>query len=461
MRKMSKMMGIAGIALAIGLVLAGCPTASSPGGGDATTASGPGGGDVASAVYSGFDAAGNQYTLTINKDPGRAAYSPKAGDAYVLVIVIPGGMLESTGAVQGFTGGVFTLVNTGNRAVEFTVIVSDTGIASIPDSIPLDTGGIHDQLGAMNPGTGSEAITTSSRAYTGTITGYTGNGTMYARYYGDTAIGWVNNIGTVLGGAFSFNLKDIPIVASELYPASTMVDFSSRVGQITALDNKVTLSNQDAKIFYASVYIVKPGENVGYALDYGNGIGAVIGVGDTIFSTYVYADRSVTINGSLSYIETYNFGGGFGGSDTYSKTYNLTLAQGWNIMYTSYTDEGSSPNANINTYNYSSTPFGGCAYLLDDSGIDEISYSLSGGTLTFGNWDLESGTEPFPIGKWNKRGSTPTDGASIQFTVGNMYTQKGWSTYNGTLEKYTITGGYDVDVVPGTIRQDVRTSYWH
>ena len=40
-----------------------------------------GGGNQASVSYSGYDVEGNQYTLTVT-DPGKAAYSPKAGLLY-------------------------------------------------------------------------------------------------------------------------------------------------------------------------------------------------------------------------------------------------------------------------------------------------------------------------------------------------------------------------------------------
>jgi len=140
MRTMKRMMGIAGLALAIGLVLAcSTPTSSSasPGG----TISG--GGDSGSASYSGFDADDNYYTLTI-KAAGRAAYAPRAGDTYVLTMLISDVTGISTGTVSAFAGSVFTL-----SGGAFTVTVSGSAIESISGTIPLEDGGTQPAPGGV------------------------------------------------------------------------------------------------------------------------------------------------------------------------------------------------------------------------------------------------------------------------------------------------------------------------
>ena len=123
MNKMSKMMGI--VCLALAIALAGCPTTSPEE-------------DATSVAYSGYDESGNKYTLTISKGPGKAAYSPKDGDTYVLKIIIGNETETSTGTVQEFTSYTFTLV--ASKGGTFTVTVSGSAIASISGTFTLDTG---------------------------------------------------------------------------------------------------------------------------------------------------------------------------------------------------------------------------------------------------------------------------------------------------------------------------------
>ena len=100
--------------------------------------SGGGGGSGSSVTYSGT-AEGVNYVLTITKDAGKAAYSPKSGDGYVLKI---NNVTKSTGTVQNASGGALTLKPSHSGAAAFTVMVAGAEIAAISGDITADNGAV-------------------------------------------------------------------------------------------------------------------------------------------------------------------------------------------------------------------------------------------------------------------------------------------------------------------------------
>jgi hypothetical protein len=102
-----------------------------------------GGGDT--ATYTG-NAGGTQYRLTITANSAKAAYIPKSGDSYVLVI----GTQRSEGKVIIISGG-FSLTPDG-ETVPFTVAVKGNGITAIDGDIKLVGGGTVKGPITMTPG---------------------------------------------------------------------------------------------------------------------------------------------------------------------------------------------------------------------------------------------------------------------------------------------------------------------
>jgi len=104
---------------------------------------GSGGGDPTSASYSGYNDDGSRYKLTV-KEPGKAAYSPKAGDIFTLVITKSGVSKTISGTVQDFTNNTtFTLDGDGT----LTITVSGSGITDISGTFGDFTG-----PGTVKPG---------------------------------------------------------------------------------------------------------------------------------------------------------------------------------------------------------------------------------------------------------------------------------------------------------------------
>ncbi|MDR2758487.1 MAG: hypothetical protein LBB78_03815 [Spirochaetaceae bacterium] len=130
--------GIAVLVAAAMFITAGCDTGSGGGGGSGTT-----------VTYTGT-ASGTTYTLTITKNTSKAAYTPQAGDSYVLTI----GGQKSSGTVQSVSGGTFTLKPASGST--FTATVSGSGITGINGTIALDGGGTVPAPGTMTGGGGDD-----------------------------------------------------------------------------------------------------------------------------------------------------------------------------------------------------------------------------------------------------------------------------------------------------------------
>ena len=146
--------------------------------------------DPTSITYTSTDDTGNKYELEIKAAGRAAAYAPKAGDSYILTILIGATTSKSTGTVGTVTGLTITLKHTGE--VEFTVTVSGNSIASFSANIPVDGGGTVPKPEISKPvggGTisGSYSFTDPSGLGSATITfsgGTSGTFTMNATIFG-------------------------------------------------------------------------------------------------------------------------------------------------------------------------------------------------------------------------------------------------------------------------------------
>jgi hypothetical protein len=146
--------------------------------------------DPTSITYTSTDDTGNKYELEIKAAGRAAAYTPKAGDSYILTIFIGATTSKSTGTVGAVTGLTITLKHTGE--VEFTVTVSGSSIASFSAAIPVDSGGTVPKPEISKPvggGTisGSYSFTDPSGLGSATITfsgGTSGTFTMNAIIFG-------------------------------------------------------------------------------------------------------------------------------------------------------------------------------------------------------------------------------------------------------------------------------------
>jgi hypothetical protein len=99
---------------------------------------------------------GTAYKLEITKNTGKAAFTPAAGDFFILTITKAGAAPKvSSGSIQYVTGGnTFTLIHSGGGTFSVT-ISSSGGMISIAGSIPLDDG-------TAEPGPGEVSTTPPS-----------------------------------------------------------------------------------------------------------------------------------------------------------------------------------------------------------------------------------------------------------------------------------------------------------
>jgi hypothetical protein len=128
--------------LAIALVFVGC--------GD----SGAGDDGQTSRAFSGKDRNGSNYILSITKAAGRAAYTPKAGDTYVLTIIDDEGDVKtSSGTVIGLSGGEWILEPAAEGSkITFTIKTTEGGIIkSIKGKITMENGDTIDVEETLTP----------------------------------------------------------------------------------------------------------------------------------------------------------------------------------------------------------------------------------------------------------------------------------------------------------------------
>ena len=121
---------ILAIALVLGMTVVGCDDGSTDDNVPQT------------AQYEGKDAVGNTYILTITEKAGKAAYTPAAGDSYVLIIKMSGQPdKKSSGTITIVSAdGTFTLQPSVEGAVTFSITISDKKISSVVWTIAVEKG---------------------------------------------------------------------------------------------------------------------------------------------------------------------------------------------------------------------------------------------------------------------------------------------------------------------------------
>jgi len=217
---------------------------------------------------------------------------------------------------------------------------------------------------------------TPSTAYSGKIENYSGNGDIGAKSIRTADITDLTNInledvtkrwehiGTISGGTFSFDLKNIPINAADLQTIGDPGDMSTTTSdgmEITVITNTFTVSDRNAKVMSAMVYAMKSGDTGEYSMYFGKNVTGNTMTASTVpdytytmtTSGFIYADRAVTIKGSFNC----RFFFSDGGITIYSNTtYDYALQPGWNMLYIQQTASGDGSGL-TNTSINRSTPF--------------------------------------------------------------------------------------------------------
>ena len=116
MKNKIKLIGLIAVAALTAFAFAGCGNDTTTGGGGVTPQT---------VTYTGT-AESTAYSLKITENTSRASYTPQGGDSYQLT----SSGKTSTGSVNSFTGGVFTL-KPSNSTTTFTTTVSGTGITAM------------------------------------------------------------------------------------------------------------------------------------------------------------------------------------------------------------------------------------------------------------------------------------------------------------------------------------------
>jgi len=136
MKNTFKVFGVIALAVIIWFSMAGCPGPETAPGFEINPVPG-------TVTYQGIDTDGNTYTLKIMEKTGRAAYTPKNGDSYILTVT-DSGIKISTGTVnvEVETSGKIelTLEPDKDKTTTFTVTVSSSGIINITGTITFTDG---------------------------------------------------------------------------------------------------------------------------------------------------------------------------------------------------------------------------------------------------------------------------------------------------------------------------------
>jgi len=123
MKNMVKLFGAIALVAVIGFSMAAC----SDGGGASGPSPSPGSGSPSAqkVTYSGVTNDGKAYTLKITEKVSRAAYSAKAGDAFVLNEYSSSGNKKTSGTVKNVESGQITLND--KASVTITVTINGEG----------------------------------------------------------------------------------------------------------------------------------------------------------------------------------------------------------------------------------------------------------------------------------------------------------------------------------------------
>ena len=129
-------------------------------------------------TFTGTDSSG-EYSLEITQNTARAAYTPRAGDSYILTV----GSKTSTGTVVSYSSGTFELQPADEDAESFEATVSGNDLTSITGEISWDDGSISEAPGTITTptppaggGTVTEADYIGTWEYSYTYVGYAWTG---------------------------------------------------------------------------------------------------------------------------------------------------------------------------------------------------------------------------------------------------------------------------------------------
>jgi hypothetical protein len=363
------MFGIAAVALAVGILFAGCPT---DGGGEESPPS---------VAYTGVDGSGNIYRLDIS---GGAKDEAEAGDAYVLTITYPDKSTKtSRGTITAVTGGSMVLKPSSGEV--FTVTISGGGIGSITGEIAVEGSDTPVQPPAgisptkpekpteplepeepeepkepadpAEPGEPEKPVPDGPPVikdeqvweYTwdpntpdsGALTQYAGSATVETR--SDSA----EVLGQISDGKLSLNFPD-PVSKATSWTTESFTarsDENPLVTRVTVVANDVTFSAGSVNGFIMDELEFDDTEKhraLGFAK---NVVREGNNNGTCLYVSYWYVDKALTINGRLEWEKEIS-----AGDDTYSWTetreydeqWNLTLQPGWNMVQRNFSREGKS-----------------------------------------------------------------------------------------------------------------------
>jgi hypothetical protein len=149
-------------------------------------------------TYQGTDPASSEtYTLKITENTGRAAFVPQRGDNYELTV----GMKKSTGAVESFTGGKFTLKPSATGAESFTATVDSSGITAMTETITFDDGTKRSSPVTITP---PSSAGTGTNPFKGTWKGTNEGGSVVTYIFYETLFAATSG-GLHLEGVYTYN----------------------------------------------------------------------------------------------------------------------------------------------------------------------------------------------------------------------------------------------------------------
>jgi len=324
MKNTIKFFGIIAFVAVIGFSMAACS-----GGGDDS-----GGGSPTKVVYKGMDAAANIYELTISKAANRAAFSPIAGDDYVMTVTPPNGAgKKSEGAVDQSVEGGYSLKPTGATKV-FNVAVNGENMVAIAGEVKYtDSTTSTTPVGLLPPTASGDATISTS----GGVTTFVSGATVYydRRITNKAGAQAVTSFGYALSGdnEESFAGQDITQLASGSSFTITGGKLTAKFGAITndipledfSGDNfsTFTITPSDAKYFgepdRPMVLVNKGGSLSTSATDVW---GLICNKSDTEYVSIVYVDKDVTVKGVSEHDGTIDI-------------MDITASAGWNFVFIS------------------------------------------------------------------------------------------------------------------------------
>jgi hypothetical protein len=405
MRK-ALMTGIAA-ALAIGILFTGCPTES----GDDDK--GP-----PSFAYAGVDSSGTTYVLVITEGTGRAVYTAKTGDGYVLTITYQDGSTKISRGTVGSVSGNDLSLNPEGAGTSFTVTVAGTGISGITGSIAVEGGGT-----PVSPP--SDITPTDPNNPTKPVNPVITNADVYISIYSGTPIPYTGS-GTIAGFGKIEDGK-LSLAYPGTVPDSGLTTLSADAYKspgAAIIEDKLTFSASDVKGTMGDFleFTEEEGDFPGspYLLsflkrDTGN---------KRVSIFYLYVNKPLSITGWLKTEKITQIAGMTRTSTSVDEWKSVTLKTGWNKLQCDYDSSetnhpsGDSESIRSNIFRNASadTPSGFQWVLENDFEVTTHAYTFNSGTSTVtlkdfrwvgsgdSQWEQASAVT-FPAnGKWYKVG---------------------------------------------------------